>query len=212
MELTQIFERSKIIPVLTIDKIETAIPLANALLAGGISVMEITLRTEIAYDAIKQIISHVPDMLVAATTVLHVEQLSDVAKLGVQYASTPGFSPMLAQQAQQVDLPYLPSVSTVSEVMIAKDMKLETLKFFPAEFSGGPKFLSLMALIFPDIKFCASGSIHYNNFSDYLSLNNVISIAGTWMTEKSMISNENWGVITELAKQAVKYQRTISPT
>ncbi len=209
MDMEEILKQSRIIPVLTIDNVDYAVPLAKALLAGGISVVEVTLRTQAAYNAIKKILKHVPEMLVAATTVLDKEQLIDVAKLGVHYASTPGFSSNLAKQSKQLNLPYLPSVSTVSEIMIARSMELSWLKFFPAEFSGGPNFLSQMASIFPSIKFCASGAIHYNNLSDYLSLNNVAAVAGTWITEEDIINQENWGIITELAVQAKNYQKMI---
>jgi len=203
MEIADLFQRSTVLPVVVIEHNDDAIPLAEALLHGGINVIEITLRSAAALDAIKTIAEQVPDMLVGAGTVLQPLQFQQIQQAGAQFAISPGFTPALAEASKSAALPYLPAAITPSEIIGALNHGFEILKFFPAELAGGMACLKTLHAVFPQIKFCPTGGISAATMSDYLALDNVIGIGGSWIAPTSLIAEKNWTAIRDLAKQAV---------
>lgn len=199
MSIKSIFAKTPIIPVVTLHRVEDAAPLAKALFAGGLTAVEIMLRTPIAFDCIKAMHSSVPELSVGIGNILAQEELHAAKKAGAVFASSPGFSPELLQLASVLDLPFLPGVMTVSEMMQARELQCLLLKFFPAEAAGGDNFLRAMQVVFSDLMFIASGGIHAQNVQHYLSLPNVLAVGGTWIAPADLIAAQDWGAITELA-------------
>ena len=191
-----------VIPVITLDQVEDAVPLANALVAGGLKVLEVTLRTEAAVEGIRQIIKHVPEAIVGTGTVCSVEQIKLSEDLGCQFMISPGATDKLLSVGSQSSVPFLPGISTVSELMRGIEYGLENLKFFPAEAAGGAPVMKAMAGPFPNIKFCPTGGIGLGNAMDYLSLPNVMCVGGSWIAKPSDIREKRWNEIEKLAREA----------
>lgn len=202
MEISEILHTSPVIPVVTLNDSRLAVPLARALLAGGIHVMEITLRTAVGLDAIKAVKQNVPAMIIGAGTLVEPEQFAAAKTAGANFVVSPGLTPALLTAAKQIGLPYLPAAITPCEILAAKEMGFSTLKFFPAELAGGVNMLKALLPIFPDIKFCPTGGITRANMKDYLNLKNVIAVGGTWLAPKSLIEEKNWDAISALARAA----------
>ena len=201
MGIKEILQNSTIIPVITINEIKHAVPLAKALLAGGINTVEITLRTPIALDAIQLIKKEVPQCYLGAGTVATASHFSDIKTAGATFAISPGITADLIQTANKIGIPYLPAVSTPSDILLAKQFNLTHLKFFPANI-GGIKALKNFNAVFPDLKFCPTGGITVDTMNDYLSLPNVICIGGSWLTPQNLMEKGQWDEITRLAKEA----------
>jgi 2-dehydro-3-deoxyphosphogluconate aldolase / (4S)-4-hydroxy-2-oxoglutarate aldolase len=199
MTLQQLFATTRIIPVITFTDLADAVPLARALIAGGLNVAEITLRTDVALSCVEAIRKECPALTVGVGNVLQQEQLHAAKKAGAAFAASPGFSQELLQLASVIDLPFLPGVMTVSEMMQARDLNVSLLKFFPAEAAGRDNFLRAMQAVFTDLMFVASGGIHAQNIQHYLSLKNVVSVGGTWIAPPDLIAVKDWPAITELA-------------
>ncbi len=191
-----------VIPVLTINRVEDAVPLAEALVAGGLPVLEITLRTPAALAAMAEIAAHIPDAMVGAGTVTRPDQFDELREAGAQFAVSPGFDPKLSTAASDAGIPYLPAVATGSEIMQAIRHDHELLKFFPAASSGGVAALKAFAGPFPDVRFCPTGGIGPGNFVDYLRLPNVVCVGGSWVAPSAAIAAGNWTEITALAAAA----------
>lgn len=204
LPVSQLFQRSKVLPVLVIDRIEDAIPTARALIAGGIDILEITLRTDCALEAISLIRAEFPDAIVGAGTVLTPADVAAVIEAGGQFIVTPGATKELLVAAQHCGLPIIPGVSTVSEAMAAMTHGFTHLKFFPAEANGGAAALKAMAGPLGGIKFCATGGINLTNMNNYLALDCVPCIGGSWLTPKDAVKNGDWDKITALAKEAIQ--------
>jgi len=166
----QILTSGPVVPVIVINKLEHAVPLAKALVAGGVRVLEVTLRTACAVEAIKAIAKEVPDAIIGAGTVLNPEQLAEVTAAGAQFAISPGLTEPLLKAANAGPIPLIPGISTVSELMLGLDAGLREFKFFPAEANGGVKALQAIAGPFPQVRFCPTGGITPNNYRDYLAL------------------------------------------
>lgn len=198
-----ILQKSPIIPVIVIEDANLAVPLAQAILAGGISVLEITLRTSAALEAIKLINQQVPQAIVGAGTVLTSDQLKQAKVAGASFAVSPGLSVQLINTANEMQLPYLPGIVTASEAMLAQQLKLPAVKFFPAESFGGVKTLKAFSQVFPQLQFCPTGGVSLQNMKDYLALANVPAVGGTWFTPVDLITQQNWSAITQLVKQAL---------
>lgn len=194
---------SPVMPVLVIERVEDAVPLAQALKAGGLRVLEVTLRTEAALAAIRAIASEVEDVIVGAGTVSKVSEFEAVEQAGGAFAISPGATDDLLQAGFKWSLPYLPAISTVSEMMRAMEVGFSAFKFFPAEAAGGTKTLKSIAGPFPNIRFCPTGGIGEDNFTDYLKLPNVSVVGGSWVVPSSLIDAKDWSAITDLAKSAV---------
>lgn len=198
-----ILQYHRVLPVITIDAVEQAIPLAQALYAGGIQLLEITLRTEAALPAMQALQQHFPDCQLAAGTVTRAEQFAEVQQAGGLLAISPACTSTLAQAALQYDLPLLPGVATPSEVLAARELGFTLVKFFPASLYGGIAALKQFAILFPDMKFCPTGGITEDNLQDYLQLPNVVCVGGSWMVPKSAVREGHWDVIENLAKSAI---------
>ena len=190
-----------VIPVIAINQIEHAIPLAQALVAGGIRNLEITLRTDCALDAIRLIAQEVEGAFVGAGTVCNAMQFEQAVSAGANFVVSPGSSAALFEVAAS-SVPLLPGAVTASEVMAAREAGFNILKFFPASTSGGAGAIKAFAGPFGDIKFVPTGGVNLDNAIDYLSLNNVRAVGGSWLTPADAINDERWDVITELAVNA----------
>lgn len=196
-----------IIAVIVIDEVKHAVPMANALVAGGIHLLEITLRTPAGLEAIKLISEQVPKAIIGAGTVRTPEDYQQAIEAGAHFIVSPGLTPALIQKAQQVqrsgtwDGVFLPGVATASELMIAVDAGLTQLKCFPANAIGGETLLKAWAGPFPEIQFCPTGGISLDNYQRYLSLPNVICAGGSWLVNTELLMNENWQEITKRAAQ-----------
>ena len=199
----EILRQGPVVPVMVIHKLEQAVPLAKALMAGGIRVLEITLRTPVAVEAIRAISQDVPGAIVGAGTVIRPEELSAVAKAGAVFAISPGLTVELLQAANQGTIPLIPGISTVSELMTGMALGYDHFKFFPAEAAGGVKMLKAISGPFPQITFCPTGGITPDNYLNYLALGNVACIGGSWIAPQVAMDEGDWATITTLTREAV---------
>lgn len=200
-KIHDICAKAPVIPVLTINDIKTALPLAEALIAGGLPVLEITLRTDIALEAI-HIMQDIKGGYIGAGTLLTAKDAQAAKDAGACFGVSPGVTDNLLNACQKADLPLLPGVATLSEIMLLSDLGYDILKFFPAEAIGGVKALSSINAPLPHIKFCPTGGININNARDYLNLPNVLTVGGSWVAPEELIKNGKWDEITALAQQA----------
>jgi 2-dehydro-3-deoxyphosphogluconate aldolase/(4S)-4-hydroxy-2-oxoglutarate aldolase len=201
-ELAAILKRARIVPVLTITELAQAVPLARALCAGGLTVLEVTLRTEIARDAARAMIAEVPEAVVGLGTLLSPRDVDDAVKIGARFAVSPGTTPDLLHAAARSGLPFLPGVTTVSEAMRAREAGFTVLKFFPAEAAGGAPALKSMAAPLPDLTFCPTGGIDPGNLDDYLALTNVVAVGGSWLAPAADLASAAWQRIADRARDA----------
>ncbi|MFT6732820.1 MAG: 2-dehydro-3-deoxyphosphogluconate aldolase/(4S)-4-hydroxy-2-oxoglutarate aldolase [Polaribacter sp.] len=198
----EIIQQSKVIPVVVIDNLEDAIPLANALIHGGLNVLEITLRTSVAIEAIKQIKKSVANAIVGTGTVINIETLNASIEAKADFMVSPGTTDELLNAVSKQSIPLLPGVNTPSEVMKLMSLGFKEMKFFPAESAGGINMLKSIGGPLPQVTFCPTGGINLNNAKNYLALDNVACVGGTWMLDNKLIALKNWDEITRLAKQA----------
>ena len=204
----EIFERTTVIPVLTIERLEDAVPLASALVRGGLTVLEVTFRTEAAGPAIAAIARELPDAVVGAGTLLRPNDISHALEAGAKFLVSPGLVPeLVATGLAASDVPYLPGVATASEVMTARGLGCSLLKFFPAAAMGGPNTLAAFAPVFRGIAFCPTGGITEETAPSYLKLPNVPMVGGAWMASAAAIAERDWSRITSLAKRAASLKR-----
>lgn len=202
-------QAQQIIPVVEIDAATNAEPLAEAILNGGISILEITLRTHAAIDAIRVIRHRFPEMLIGAGTILTLEQSVQTRDAGVQFGVSPGLNPEIVKSFQQEQLPFIPGVMTPTEIESAIKLHCSFLKFFPASAAGGPPFLRALSAPYADqdIQFCATGGVTLDNMNEYLELPLVCSIGGSWLASRQQIAENQWTKITQqvsLAKQKLQ--------
>ena len=191
-----------VMPVIVIDEAQDAVPLAEALLAGGISTIEITLRTAAALGAMEAIANSCPEMVVGAGTVLDGDDARRAKDAGAVFAVSPGATPALIAGAAEVGIDLLPGATSASEAMVLLEQGFDTLKFFPAVPSGGAPFLKSLASPLPQITFCPTGGITHATAPDFLSLDNVMCVGGSWLASRDDIANKDFAAITERAKQA----------
>ena len=187
-------QAAPVIPVLVINRIEDAVPLAQALVDGGVCVLEVTLRTPIALDVIKAMKS-VKGAIVGAGTVINRIQIEEVEKVGADFIVSPGFSVELVNLAKKKNIPLLPGVATASEIMAGINAGVTRFKFYPAEAIGGVRMLKAFSGPFPQISFCATGGISAANYKEYLSLTNVSCVGGSWIATDELINSGNWSKI-----------------
>ncbi|MFD3395349.1 bifunctional 4-hydroxy-2-oxoglutarate aldolase/2-dehydro-3-deoxy-phosphogluconate aldolase [Alteromonas macleodii] len=199
----EIFAAGPVVPVLVINDVEKAVPLAKALMEGGIKVLEVTLRTPAAIDVIKRIAQEVPDSLIGAGTVTNAQQLKAVVEAGAKFAISPGMTADLLKAGMDSEIPLIPGISSTSDLMKGKDAGYTHMKFFPAEASGGVKAIKSISGPFPDVTFCPTGGIGPDNYNDYLALNNVKCVGGSWLAPDDAIESGDWARITQLAEEAV---------
>lgn len=188
-----------VIPVIVVDDVAHAVPLARALVAGGVRVLEVTLRTAAGLESIRRMIAEVPEAIVGAGTVLSGAQLAEVAKLGAAFAVSPGATPALLDAAADSPVPLLPGTATASEVMTVLERGYTHMKLFPAEASGGIDKLSSLASPLPAAKFCPTGGIDPDKARRYLALPNVVCVGGSWLVPRDAMRQGDWNRITELA-------------
>lgn len=193
-----------LVPVLVIENIKDAVPLARALVRGGLPVLEITLRTPNAMDCIRAIIAEVEGAIVGSGTVLTPEQLRDSERLGCTFAVSPGATGKLLGAGEDYEIALLPGAATPSECMALLEWGYTIQKFFPAEPAGGATYLSSLASPLPQIRFCPTGGITSEKAPSYLKLSNVITIGGSWMAPKKLIEAKDWAAIEKLATEAAK--------
>jgi 2-dehydro-3-deoxyphosphogluconate aldolase/(4S)-4-hydroxy-2-oxoglutarate aldolase len=198
-----LFRDTKVIPVVTIERAADAVPLAHALLRGGLKLIEVTLRTEAAAEAIAAIAREVPEAIVGAGTVLRAADVTRAREAGARFLVSPGLTPELASAGLGAGVPYIPGAVTPSEITAARDLGFSFLKFFPAESSGGAAALKQLAPVFPGIAFCPTGGINPSNIANYLALPNVPIVGGGWMTPAESVAAGDWAAITENARAAV---------
>ncbi|MFT4924067.1 MAG: 2-dehydro-3-deoxyphosphogluconate aldolase/(4S)-4-hydroxy-2-oxoglutarate aldolase [Phenylobacterium sp.] len=202
LEIRQIMDTSPVIPVLVIKELKHAVPLAQALYKGGLKVLEITLRTPVALDAITAIREALPNAIVGAGTVIDSETLMAAEKAGSQFFVSPGTNDSLLAAAKYSQIPLLPGVATPSEAMRLYDQGFTALKFFPAEAAGGAQMLKSIGGPLPQLDFCPTGGINPVNAPDYLSLANVRCVGGSWMAPDKLVQAEKWQEIEDMARVA----------
>ncbi len=202
-KIIEVLQISPIVPVVVIENIKDAVPLAQSLIEGGIPIIEVTLRSSCALEAIELIAKNVPKMRVGAGTILNLTQLEQAQNRGAEFLISPGLTIKLLEHAKKKDMPLIPGVSSSSEVMQALEWGYNALKFFPAEYCGGVKLLNAFNGPFKGVKFCPTGGISADNMRSYLNLENVVCVGGSWLTPKDLIQNKEWDKITEICKRAL---------
>ncbi|WP_433699054.1 bifunctional 4-hydroxy-2-oxoglutarate aldolase/2-dehydro-3-deoxy-phosphogluconate aldolase [Nocardiopsis sp. CA-288880] len=197
-----ILDLAPVMPVVVVSDAETAVPLARALVAGGLPGIEVTLRTPAALEAIGRIAAEVPEAVVGAGTVVAPGQARAAAEAGARFLVSPGCTADLASAMADTGLPFLPGVGTVSEAMALLERGLSALKFFPAEAAGGAAFLKSLTGPLPQVRFCPTGGITAASAPSYLALSNVGCVGGSWLTPADLVSAGDWGRVTRLAAEA----------
>ncbi len=198
-----VLQTSPVVPVIVINNIDHAVPLAKALVAGGVRVLEVTLRTPIAIEAIKRIAEEVPDAVVGAGTVINEADLKAVSEAGGIFAISPGFTPTLLEAAVNGPIALIPGIATPLELMLGMEYGLTEFKFYPAEAAGGIKMLQSIGGPFPQVTFCPTGGISPHNFREYLSLKNVACVGGSWLAPTDALEQGDFQRITDLARAAI---------
>ncbi len=202
--MAEIMAMAPVVPVVVLEDAASAVPLAEALVSGGLPVIEVTLRTAAGIEAIKAIAEAVPDAVVGAGTVNRSEQLVDSLEAGAKFIVSPGATPSLVYAARSAAVPYLPGAATASEMLALLEEGITHQKFFPAEASGGVPALKAFASPLAEVKFCPTGGIDARLAEDYLALPNVLCVGGSWVTPGQAIKAGDWGRIEELAREAAK--------
>ncbi len=202
-KIIEVLQISPIVPVVVIENIKDAVPLAQSLIEGGIPIIEVTLRSSCALEAIELIAKNVPKMHMGAGTILNPTQLEQAQNRGAEFLISPGLTIKLLEHAKKKDMPLIPGVSSSSEVMQALELGYNALKFFPAEYCGGVKLLNAFNGPFKGVKFCPTGGISADNMRSYLNLENVLCVGGSWLTPKDLVQNKEWDKITEICKRAL---------
>ncbi len=197
-----VLKLAPVIPVFTPDDVDDAVQVAQALFRGGLPVIEVTLRTPRALDAIRAMVEAVPDAVVGAGTVLTPAQMDAAKAAGARFAVSPGATPTLYAAARDADLPYLPGVATGSELILGLEAGLDTFKFFPAVQSGGAPLLSAWHGPFADVRFCPTGGISAQTAPQFLHLPNVLCVGGSWLTTAALMQSRDWDSIERLAREA----------
>lgn len=201
-QLDDVLGRDPVVPVVVLDRAADAVPLAEALLAGGLRTIELTLRTPAALTAIERIASTVPEIAVGAGTVLSPQHARDARKAGASFLVTPGATPRLLDALEATGLPALPGVATASELLALHERGLRHAKLFPAEAAGGPALLKALAGPFPEFRFCPTGGISEESAQAWLALANVACVGGSWIAPREEIRAGKWKQIAERARAA----------
>jgi 2-dehydro-3-deoxyphosphogluconate aldolase/(4S)-4-hydroxy-2-oxoglutarate aldolase len=201
-QLDALLALGRVIPVITIDRLADAVPLARALVAGGIRLLEVTLRTPVGMDAAIAIMAEVPGAVVGIGTVLNAAELERAVAIGARFALSPGATPALLDAAAAAPIPFLPGVATASELMEAMARGFSAVKFFPATAGGGIPALRALAGPVPSARFCPTGGISTDNAAEWLALPNVAAVGGSWLTPAADIATGRWDRIETLARQA----------
>jgi len=202
MNAIEVMRAGPVIPVIIIDALADAVPLARALVAGGIRVLEVTLRTPVALAAIRAIADALPDALVGVGTITKPDDFAAAKAAGARFGVSPGLTPALIDAARGSDLPLLPGVMTPSEVIAARAAGFTELKLFPAQQAGGIGMLKALGSPFGDVTFCPTGGVTFDNAPEFLALSNVACVGGSWVAPKEAVAAGDWSRITALARAA----------
>lgn len=197
-----LLQRAPVVPVVVLEDVEHAVPLAHALVEGGLPVVEVTLRTPAALPALRRIAAEVPEAVVGAGTVVLPRDVEAAVEAGAQFLVSPGATPALLDAMAAVDVPGLPGAATASEVVALLERGVTVAKFFPAQAAGGTAMLASLAGPFPQVRFCPTGGIDPDNARDYLALPNVVCVGGSWLTPRDAVASGDWARVTALARQA----------
>jgi len=203
-QLETLFKEAKVIPVLTIERPEDAVPLAKALVAGGVTTLEVTLRTPVAIEAAKAIMADVPDAIVGIGTILNADDLARAEALGAKFGISPGATPELLKAAAARRLPFAPGIATASDLMQALAHGFDLVKFFPAEQAGGITALRALAGPFPNVLVCPTGGIGEANAATWLAEPNVVAVGGSWLCPAAEVRSGNWAGITAMCERSMK--------
>ena len=206
-DIRAILALAPVVPVLTVTRIEDAAPLARALVAGGLPVLEVTLRTPVGLDAVAAMRRAAPGAVIGVGTVTRAEELERAERAGARFAVSPGFAPALAAAAARGGCPLLPGVMTPSELMAARAAGFTALKLFPAQPAGGVGMLRALGAPFPDVVFCPTGGVTAANAAEYLALDNVACVGGSWVAPADRVAAGDWAAIEVLARGAAALPR-----
>ena len=198
----QVMTDAPVIPVIVLTEIAHAVPLARALVAGGIRMLEVTLRTPVALECIERIAGELPDAVVGAGTVRSAADAQAASLAGAKFAVSPGYIHSIGRACRDLELPLLPGVATGSEILLAQQDGYGALKFFPALQSGGPAMLKAWQGPFGDVRFCPTGGVTEANAAEFLALSNVVCVGGSWLTPADAVASGDWERITQLARAA----------
>lgn len=201
--LDAILAKNRLIPVIAIEDADAAVPLAQALVAGGVTALEVTFRTAAAAEAIRRIVRDVPQAIVGAGTIRSADDARHAADLGAQFGVSPGTTPKIYAACTTANLPLLPGVATASEILVALDHGCDVVKFFPAVPAGGIPAIKALRGPFPTIRFCPTGGISEDNAAEWLSVPGVVAVGGSWLAPESKIKARDWRSITEIASRSV---------
>ncbi len=207
MDIRDIVGLAPVIPVLTITELDHAVPLARALTAGGLRVLEVTMRTPVALDAIEAMRKAVPEAIVGVGTLTRAVDFAGANRVGAQFGVTPGLTPELAAAARGARFPLLPGVMTPTELIAARAQGFSVLKLFPAHQAGGIPMLQALGAPFPDVQFCPTGGITRSTAPDYLALSNVVCVGGSWVAPRQLVERGDWAAIEELARDAAALRK-----
>ena len=202
-KLLQSLKAKKVVPLVQSDDPKTALKVSEALLEGGLDVLEVVLRTDAALDCLEAIAKEFPHAHVGAGTVLSADQSKEVIRRGATFIVSPGLDPASVDVAKDAGIPILPGISTATELQSAWNMGLRTVKLFPASVVGGPKMLKALSSVFRDVEFMPTGGVNPNNLKEHLAIPAVLACGGSWLTPKDAIEAGNFGAITQLAKDAI---------
>jgi 2-dehydro-3-deoxyphosphogluconate aldolase/(4S)-4-hydroxy-2-oxoglutarate aldolase len=208
-DLLKRLEQAPVVPLVVPDDPETAIKTTKALVAGGLSVIEVVLRTDAALECLGEIVRAVPEAIVGAGTVLTERQAAEVVFAGAQFIVSPGLYAPVVEFAKSARLPIFPGVATATEAQNAWNMGLRSLKFFPASLAGGPAMLKALGSVYKGVKFMPTGGVSAGNLAEYLALPMVLACGGSWLTPKSAIADGNYQIITDLAVEAVAIAKSV---
>ncbi|MGK9458921.1 bifunctional 4-hydroxy-2-oxoglutarate aldolase/2-dehydro-3-deoxy-phosphogluconate aldolase [Streptomyces sp. G6] len=197
-----VLDLAPVVPVVVVDDLADAVPLARALVAGGLPAIEVTLRTPVALDAVRVIAAEVPDAVVGAGTVITARQVEEVVAAGARFLVSPGWTDTLLEAMRASGVPFLPGVSTTSEVVALLERGVREMKFFPAEAAGGTAYLKALAAPLPQARFCPTGGITPALAPEYLALPNVGCVGGSWMLPKDAVAGRDWERVEALAREA----------
>lgn len=201
--ITTQLQRLKVVPVIALDHAEDILPLADTLAQNGLSVAEITFRSPAAREAIRLLRQQRPDFLIAAGTVLTADQVFHAKNAGADFVVTPGFNPKIVQLCQDLGLPIIPGVNNPMAIEATLELGIDTVKFFPAEASGGVKMIKALLGPYAQLKIMPTGGIRLQNIQDYLAIPNVVACGGSWFVEKTLINAKNWSEINRLTQEVV---------
>ncbi|MFD4112532.1 bifunctional 4-hydroxy-2-oxoglutarate aldolase/2-dehydro-3-deoxy-phosphogluconate aldolase [Streptomyces niveus] len=201
--MTSVLDLAPVVPVVVVDDVADAVPLARALVAGGLPAIEVTLRTPVAADAIRAIAAEVPEAVVGAGTVISAATVTEAVSAGARFLVSPGWTDTLLAAMRASGVPFLPGVSTTSEVVALLERGVTEMKFFPAEAAGGTAYLKSLSGPLPQARFCPTGGISLASAPSYLSLKNVGCVGGSWMLPPDAITSKDWARVEKLAREAL---------